>query len=138
MQLTIIAAIFVALIGGIFATQNNVPVTVTFLLWRFDTSLAMVLPLALASGAIIVALLTTPATVKRQWFLARQKRQIVELEKTSESLRSRIAELEARIPAGEAAEPPPYVGLKQLILGRGSSDSATSPANAQQGRTESE
>lgn len=137
MQLTIIAAIFVALIGGIFATQNNVPVTVTFLLWRFDTSLAMLLPLVMASGAIVVALLSTPATVKRQWLLTRQKRRIEELEKTSESLRGRIAEVETRIPAETAVEQRPYVGLKQLILGR-SSDSTTSAANPQQGRTESE
>lgn len=120
MQLTIIAAIFLALIGGVFATQNNVPVTITFLLWRFDTSLAMLLPLAMASGAIVVALLTTPATVKRQWLLTRQRRRIVELERTSESLRGRIAELEARIPAEPPAEQRPYVGLKQLILGRDS------------------
>lgn len=55
MQLTIIIAIFVAIAGGIFAMQNNVPVTVNFLLWRFDSSLAMVLLLSLALGAIIAA-----------------------------------------------------------------------------------
>lgn len=118
MQLTIIAVILVALIGVFFAMQNNVPVTVNFLLWRFDTSLAMVLPLALAAGAIIVALLTMPATVKRQWLLTRQKRRIVELEKTSASLRGRITELETHIPAEEAEEQRPYVGLKQLIIGK--------------------
>lgn len=119
MQLTIITAIFVALIGVVFAMQNNVPVTVNFLLWRFDSSLAMVLLLALASGAIVVALLTTPSTLKRQWLLARQKRRIDEMEKTAETLRSRIAELEAHLPPEAAAEKPPYVGLKQLIIGRG-------------------
>ena len=36
MQLTIIAAIFVAIAGVFFAMQNNIPVTVNFLLWRFD------------------------------------------------------------------------------------------------------
>lgn len=120
MQLTIIATIFVALIGVIFAMQNNVPVTVTFLLWRFDSSLAVVLPLALACGAIIIALLTTPATLRRQWQLKRQNRRIEEMEKTAAEQRSRIAELETRIPAEVAAEQPPsYVGLKQLIIGHG-------------------
>lgn len=121
MQLTIIAAIATAIVGVAFAMQNNVPVTVNFLLWRFDSSLAMVLLLALAFGAIIVALLTTPATLRWQWQLARQKRRIKELERTSDEQRGRIAELESHIPAGTAAaEPPPYVGLKQIIASRGS------------------
>lgn len=83
MQIKIIAAIFIAMAGVIFAMQNNVPVTVNFLLWRFDSSLALVLLAALALGAIIVALLTTPATIRRQWQLIRQKRRIDELERLS-------------------------------------------------------
>jgi len=81
MQLKIIAAIFFAMVGVVFSMQNHVPVTVNFLLWRFDSSLALVLLSSLALGAIIVALLTTPATVRRQWQLARQKRRIEELER---------------------------------------------------------
>lgn len=127
MQLVIIAVIFTAIIGVAFAIQNNVPVTVNFLLWRFDSSLAMVLPLALASGAIIVALLTTPATLKWQWQLARQKRRIEDLEKTCDSQLSHIVDLERRIPAEEAAEPRPYVGLKQIVLGSGGSDKQDPP-----------
>lgn len=119
MQLTIITAIFVAIVSVVFAMQNNVPVTINFLLWRFDSSLAMVLLLALAFGAIIVALLTTPATLKRQWLLTRQRRRIDEMEKTAKVLRERITELETHLPPDVAAEPPPYVGLKQLIMGRG-------------------
>ena len=47
MQLTIIAAILISILGVAFAMQNNVPVTVNFLLWRLDSSLAMVLLLSL-------------------------------------------------------------------------------------------
>ena len=50
MQLfTIFAMLFTA--GGVmFAFQNNVPVTVNFFMWRFDSSLAMVMLLALVTG----------------------------------------------------------------------------------------
>ena len=130
MQLAIIAAIFTAIVGVAFAMQNNVPVTVNFLLWRFDSSLAMVLLLALACGAIIVALLTTPATLKWQWQLARQKRRIEDLERTCNGQLSRIADLERRIPAEQAAEPRPYVGLKQIVLGTGDSDKQDPPSRA--------
>ncbi len=58
MQLfTIFAMIFTA--GGVmFAFQNNVPVTVNFFVWRFDSSLAMVMLFALAAGGIIMALVS--------------------------------------------------------------------------------
>ena len=89
MQLTIIAAILISILGVAFAMQNNVPVTVNFLLWRLDSSLAMVLLLALALGAIIIALLTTPATLRWQWLTKRQKRRIEELEKSCDGQRRR-------------------------------------------------
>jgi putative membrane protein len=120
MQLAIIAAIVAAIVGVFFAMQNNVPVTVNFLLWRFDSSLAMVVLLALALGAVVVALLTTPATLRWQWRLSRQRRQIEQLEKTAETQRQHIAELEKLVPADTegAASSRPYVGLKELIVGR--------------------
>ncbi|MFZ1444914.1 MAG: LapA family protein [Candidatus Dechloromonas phosphoritropha] len=120
MQLTIIAAIFVAIAGVFFAMQNNIPVTVNFLLWRFDGSLAMVLLLAVAMGATMVALLTTPATLRRQWLVARQKRRVEELERDNELQKAHIAKLEesSGAPGDISASPPPYVGLKQIVMSR--------------------
>lgn len=61
--------IFVA--GAAFALQNNVPVTVTFLVWRFDSSLASVLTLAFVLGALVVALIAAAALLRRS--LRREK-----------------------------------------------------------------
>ena len=108
MQLAIIAALSLAIAAVSFAMQNNVPVTVNFMLWRFDSSLAMVLLIAAVCGAFTIALLTTPATLKRQWRQTRQKQRIKELEKTLAQQAERIADLEAQanhIPA--QAETPP-------------------------------
>lgn len=91
MQLLFIAALAVALCSVIFALQNNVPVTVTFLVWRFDSSLAMVLLMALALGAIIVALVSTPRALRSQWLTARQRSEIT-------ALKSANSELEKRLP----------------------------------------
>lgn len=119
MQLAVIAAIATAILGVAFAMQNNVPVTVTFLVWRFDSTLAMMLLIALALGAIVVALLSTPMTLKRQWQSSRQKQHIRDLEKTCETLRAKIGELERRHPPESDSQPEkPYVGLKQLIVGQ--------------------
>ncbi len=118
MQLAFIGAIGTAILGVAFAMQNNVPVTVNFLMWRFDSTLAMILLIAIAFGAIVVALLTTPMTLKRQWQTRRFRRQIEDLEKTCEAQSRRIAELESQISAvSGSAEQKPYVGLKQLITG---------------------
>jgi uncharacterized integral membrane protein len=120
-QLAVIAALVAAIIGVAFAMQNNVPTTVNFLLWRFDSSLAMVVLLSLALGAVVIALLTTPATLRRQWRLSRQQRQIEQFEKTVETQRQHIAQLEARLPADAdtTSASRPYVGLKELIVGSG-------------------
>ncbi len=94
MQLIAILGIAVAIAAVAFALQNNVPVTVTFLLWRLDSSLAMVLLLALALGAIIVALVSTPRALRSQWLLSRQRSEIAALKATN-------AELEKKLPALE-------------------------------------
>ena len=128
MQFTIITAIVVAIAGVLFATQNNVPVTVNFLLWRFDSSLAMVLLLAMFAGAIIVAVLTTPATLRSQWLLGRQKRRMEELEQERTGHIERIAELERHLAAASPAmaQERPYVGLKTLVAGGRGSDAKSS------------
>jgi lipopolysaccharide assembly protein A len=79
MQLGIIIGIAIAVAAVAFALQNNVPVTVTFLVWRFDSSLAMVLLLSLAIGAIVMVLVTAPGAVKARWALSRQRKEISEL-----------------------------------------------------------
>jgi len=132
MQLLTIAAMLFAAISVIFALQNNVPVTVTFLLWRFDGSLAMVLLIAMALGGLILALVSTPSTLRRQWAISRQRKRIDELEQLCNEHKGRMAELERRTAAAgpEAAqEPRPYVGLRQLIAG-GSDDAKRGPGSS--------
>lgn len=119
MQIVIIAAIGVAILGVMFALQNNVPVTVTFLVWRFDSSLAMVLLIALAIGAIAVALFSTPATLRMQIELRRRRRRLEELQETADAQRARIEQLESTLPEPAPAAPSSAVeGLKRLIGGR--------------------
>ena len=79
MRLGLIVGIAIAIAAVAFALQNNVPVTVTFLVWRFDSSLAMVLLLSLAIGAIVMALVTTPGALKARWTLSRQRKEIADL-----------------------------------------------------------
>jgi uncharacterized integral membrane protein len=107
MQLMLIVGIVFAIGAVLFALQNNVPVTVTFALWRFDSTLAVVLLIALGLGALIAALVSTPTVIRGQWGGARLRRQAAGLEAEKARLGQRLAALEA-----EAARlrPPPRRG----------------------------
>ncbi len=129
MQLMLIFGIIFAIGSVTFALQNNVPVTVTFAVWRFDSSLAMVLLLALGLGAIIAALLSSPTVIRGQWNISRLRRQLAGLEEEKSVLERRVSELEIELarlnpaPVSEREEEKPYVGLKALLTGATSSKS---------------
>ena len=123
MQLFLILGIVFTIGAVTFALQNSVPVTVVFAFWRYDSSLAVVLLVALGLGALIAALVSTPSVIKGQWAGARLRRQVASLEGDRASLERRVRELEseksqktpAPVPAAEEAAP--YVGLKALMMG---------------------
>ena len=123
MQLLLILGIVFAIGAVTFALQNNIPVTVVLGFWRFDSSLAVVLLVALALGVLIAGLVSTPSMIKAQWAGSRLRRQVAGLEDDRASLERRVRELEAEsphppgasVPAGEQAAP--YVGLRSLMTG---------------------
>ena len=53
MQSFLIVALGLAILTVVFALQNTVPVVVTFLIWKFEGSLAMVLMLTFALGVLV-------------------------------------------------------------------------------------
>lgn len=128
MQLVLILGLVFALLCVMFALQNDVPVTVTLLVWRFDGSLAVVLLVALALGAFVAALVSSPAMIRGNFAKARQRRAISALESEQAANARRIGELEAELAglrpstASDAPKAPPYVGLKTLIASGGKDD----------------
>jgi uncharacterized integral membrane protein len=62
---TIIILLIALFLVSIFSVQNAVPVTITFLFWKFEASLAIVIFLCavcgMIAGAIIVSLLRAKA-----------------------------------------------------------------------------
>ena len=123
MQLLLIVGIVFAIGAVTFALQNNAPVTVAFAFWHYDSSLAVVLLVALGVGALIAGLVSTPSVIKGQWARARLRRQVATLEDDKASLERRVRELEsamaqnASAPVPAAEEAVPYVGLKALMFG---------------------
>lgn len=64
MQVFLFGALAVFLVAVVFALQNIVPVTVAFLGWTFQGSLALVLFVAFVFGALTSVLASLPAMVR--------------------------------------------------------------------------
>jgi len=80
MQLQLIVAIIVAILAVAFALQNAVPIAVSFLTWKFESSLALVLLITVALGVIMSLLVSVPSKIKRMKLISSQKKKIQELE----------------------------------------------------------
>ena len=80
MHLFLIVALGLAILTVIFALQNTSPVVVTFLVWKFEGSLAMVLMLTFALGVIVSSLVSIPAIIRRRSVSSHQSKKIAELE----------------------------------------------------------
>ena len=124
MQLMLILGIVFAIGAVVFALQNNVAILVSFAIWEFEGSQALVLLVTLGLGALITGLVSSPTVIRRQWEAGRMRRQIVELERRVAELQASEAKLVARVselsPDGAVeppAEPKPYVGLRSLLTG---------------------
>lgn len=124
MQLLLILGIVFTIGAVVFALQNNVAITVTFAIWQFEGSQALVLLLSLGLGVLITCLLSSPTVIRRQWAANRMRRQIADLERKVTELQGRETELLAKVQqsASVAATDPvneqkPYVGLRSLLSG---------------------
>jgi len=93
----LVLALIIAIFAVIFALQNTAMVTVTFLLWTFEQSLALVLLLSLAAGVVVGLFTLLPTTFRQKFSLSGQRKKLDALEKT-------LAEMKAKEEARLAAE----------------------------------
>ncbi len=80
MQVFMFGALAISFVAVLFALQNIVPVTVAFLGWTFEGSLAIVLFVALVAGALISLLASVPALVRGRLTSSHLRRQVAALE----------------------------------------------------------
>jgi uncharacterized integral membrane protein len=115
MQIFLFVALSIALIAVMFALQNIVPVTVAFLAWRFEGSLALVLFFALVVGALVSLLASIPALVKGRWTATSLKKRIATLEGDLAESRRRLEAYRTKGPGSADPEleigPPPMPPL---------------------------
>ncbi|HKK83057.1 MAG TPA: LapA family protein [Atribacterota bacterium] len=65
MQAYLFIAAFIAVLAVIFALQNAVPVTVSFIIWRVESSLALILIITFIAGLATSFLFNTLTRIRR-------------------------------------------------------------------------
>lgn len=80
MQILLIFSFIIAFVAILFAIQNTEIVSIRFLIWETQGSLALILFIALVAGALISYLATTPGQIKQRMANSSQRKQIAELE----------------------------------------------------------
>jgi len=79
----LIGALLIAFVSFAFALQNTATVTVKFLFWTFNGSLALMLLIALSLGVLASLLATVPTLISRNATISRLKRKVQEREAAS-------------------------------------------------------
>jgi putative membrane protein len=86
MPFLLIIAIALAALTALFAIQNSGVITVSFLGWEWDASLALILILTLGTGIVIGYLAGLPSSLKKGSQLRQVKRDLGALEETEVNL----------------------------------------------------
>lgn len=96
-NLILVISLIFALLVAIFAVQNNTPVDISFLGWKYSgISLVLIILGSAVAGAVAVFSLG----LVKQFRLKMELRQV---KAQNDKLNSQMAELEARIPKNEPA-----------------------------------
>lgn len=104
MVFSLILALVFAVVAVIFALGNPESVTVTFLSFQVEGSLAMVLLITAAVGILIGVLLMTPSAIKRNLALSGEKKRLKTAEKELDEHKSKMSELEGKVKETEAQQ----------------------------------
>jgi len=94
MQFLIVLALLIALAIVLFALQNSAIVTVSFLSFHYNGSLALILVVVFTLGLLAGMLISIPSLLRKSSDLREQKRRVKQLEES-------IARSTASRPAGQ-------------------------------------
>ncbi len=88
----------------IFVLQNIFPITVTFLTWQIEGSLAVVLFLAMMVGVLITLLILLPGLIRDEYRYSQLRKQKQEVEDELSDTRKVVTDVAARAVVVEPAE----------------------------------
>jgi len=84
---------FILILGTtIFALQNGMPLEVKFFVWVFNTSLIAVIVVSSLIGAVIMATITVPGTIRKHFRAKKLAKEVDELGKKTQELENQLIE----------------------------------------------
>jgi uncharacterized integral membrane protein len=92
MQFFLILAVVFAILAVIFAVQNVTVVTISFLAWQIQTSLAVALLIAVGVGVLIALLFSVPGQIKGGYRSVTRKKKVTNLESERDKLKTKVDE----------------------------------------------
>ena len=107
MLILVIVALLIAIFAVIFALQNTIMVTVTFLFWQFNGSLALILLVTLAVGAVVTFLAYLPALIRNHRSVRKLRRQATTLEKDLNENKQHLADALLKLQTQSTPSQPP-------------------------------
>jgi len=96
--LYLIVALVIAVLAVLFALQNSMLITISFLNWEISGSLSLVLLATLAIGVLIGLLVLTPSALKKTIKTSSQRKRINALEHEVSEHKAKVAELQRPLP----------------------------------------
>ncbi len=110
MLIFVILALLILVFAVIFALQNTVAVSVTFLFWQFHGSLALVLLVALGAGLVISFFAYLPSLVRGQLSTRKLRKHATELEGNLAEHKQRLDEALLKLQGQNISAQPPETG----------------------------
>ena len=101
MQIFLFFALAIAILAILFAVQNNEPATVSFLAWEFKGSLALILLITLAAGALISFFASMPNNIRIRWAVRTQRKKMNEMEASLAEQKAKLEEAEKKTEEAE-------------------------------------
>jgi putative membrane protein len=97
MQIFLFLALVLMGVTIIFAVQNTATTMVRFLTWQTEGSLALVLLVAVAVGALISFFFSLPTHARDKWTVRSQRKKMKELEVELDQQNSKLVDSEKRL-----------------------------------------
>ena len=97
MQILLIFSFVIAFFAILFAIQNTTVITIRFLIWETEGSLALILFIALVAGALISYLATAPGQIKQRMTNSGQRKRITEVEGQLTSTQDELQQAQSKL-----------------------------------------
>ncbi len=112
MQVTLIIALLIAIMAVIFALQNAATISISFLVWKTEGSLALTLLVTLAVGAVVGLLVSLPGRIRGAWKAGSHKKKLAELEASLADHKRKLNEAQSKLQGSAPTRPAEQTNLK--------------------------